>query len=528
MNILKNIAIMITMLCNFNVVASSTKPQDIIIKLQESNTKANPYLEIKNKNVLTSGFYLTPPYQFNRVTRKGGEASGLDIELVNAIAAKIGIEVQYDEVDNWKQELIDLVDGKRDIGFGATYSNDRAKFMYFSTPYRLEINSLFMLGDSVKKLEFKNTPEFLAQIRLLNFRLGVVEGSVYGDQEINEFIDNEANSDIIFKYSTNDQTFDSLLLREIDGFICDRGTGRMLSLDKSVDKHVKEIPLGSKTPVHLIFSKKTVPIGLVDHFNQIINNFKSSVEYKNIFKSYLYQILLPKSLNTNGFYIINLIGILAFAVSGLIIANKENSTLFGAFTFAILPSIVSIIFRDIMINYYNNKIIVSAFYVCFIFIFVLIGFATIKLMSHYNKYEYLNNNMTKILDNIVVACDAIGQAIFIVIGFYMAIMIGAEPIWLCGAFVTFFTASVGMILRDFMRKNKEASHRDAINYEVSILFGIIFSVFLEVIDFYPSCHKIRYASIIIIISAFLTRIILHYFKIHNSRFRNEDNISRNI
>ena len=163
MNILKNIAVIIMMLCNFNVVASSTKPQDIIIELQESNTKANPYLETKNKNVLTSGFYIMPPYQFNRVTRNGYEAGGLDIELVNAIAAKIGIEVQYDEVDNWKQELIDLVDGKRDIGFGATYSNDRAKFMYFSTPYRLEINSLFMLGDSVKKLEFKNTalPYFL-------------------------------------------------------------------------------------------------------------------------------------------------------------------------------------------------------------------------------------------------------------------------------------------------------------------------------------------------------------------------------
>ncbi len=49
--------------------------------------------------------------------------------------------------------------------------------------------------------------------------------------------------------------------------------------------------------------------------------------------------MLMQTIDSQWFYFIGVMGTIAFAVSGIAIAAKENGTLFVTFLFAMLPSV---------------------------------------------------------------------------------------------------------------------------------------------------------------------------------------------
>lgn len=175
-------------LANDNI---NTRTEGLSVK--NTNYNCNDSLD---KKILRGGWYLWEPYQFNRLTTGGYNLVGMDIELVKNIAHLVGVSIETEPV-NWQQHQQDLKDGTRDIASGATYTDARAEYVYFSVPYRYEENSLFMMNNSDKELSFKSISEFLAQVRLQNFVLGITKGFIYADPQINLFIKEEANNDII-------------------------------------------------------------------------------------------------------------------------------------------------------------------------------------------------------------------------------------------------------------------------------------------------------------------------------------------
>ena len=291
MKIFKVILLFILLLKSFTCFASETllnsvAPQPVNQKLADDQC-----LDIPDKQTLIGGWYLWQPYQFTQITSGGYKLTGMDIELSKALAQHIGIEIKFDQVD-WKQHQSDLQVGTRDIAAGATYTTERLQYAYFSLPYRSEENSLFTRNDSTKNLKFRNITEFLAQVRLQNFRLGVMNGFIYADPMLNSFISDEANKDIIFKYNNDTLSLEALIREEIDGFMADKVVGASIIIGKSVENKVIEVPLNIKSPIHFIFSKKTVPLDMVDHFNTEIKKFVGSKEYKNIVRTYVYPVLL--------------------------------------------------------------------------------------------------------------------------------------------------------------------------------------------------------------------------------------------
>lgn len=58
-----------------------------------------------------------------------------------------------------------------------------------------------------------------------------------------------------------------------------------------------------------------------------------------------------------------------------------------------------------------------------------------------------------------------------------------------------------------------------INAEVSILWGLIFSLYLDINSYNPDPTGIRNAVIMVAVGAFVTRLVAHYFKIPNIKFR---------
>ncbi|MBP9778277.1 MAG: transporter substrate-binding domain-containing protein [Rickettsiaceae bacterium] len=475
-----------------------------------------------DKKVLHGGWYLWEPYQFNKLTAGGYNLVGMDIELIKNIAHLVGVSIETEPV-NWQQHQQDLKDGIRDIASGATYTDARAEYVYFSVPYRYEENSLFMMNNSIKDLSFESISEFLAQVRLQNFVLGITKGFIYADPQINLFIKDEANNDIIVTYDNDVAALHGLIHGEIDGFISDRIVGAAAILTQKVDAHIKEVQLNIKTPIHFMFSKKSVPLELVDRFNTEIKKFSSSDEYKKIVKTYLYPVMLMQTIDSEWFYFIGVMGTIAFAVSGIAIAAKENGTLFATFLFAMLPSVGGGVMRDIIINREEVGIFLTPSYIYYILIMVLIGFSTIRLLEYYNKRASEDELVDKFWDNILVVGDALGQASFIVTGVSIAIMAKIEPIELWGPFFAFLTANGGGILRDLIRKKHEiVCLTGTLNAEIGVLWGLAFSIYLNVNSYDPNPTGIRNAVIIVVTGCFLTRLVAHYFKIINVKFRSDN------
>lgn len=467
---------------------------------------------IENQDTLIGGWYEWKPYQFKTDTINGHKLTGLDIDLTNSITKKIGIKIEYDEID-WIKHQKDLALGNIDIASGATYTDARAQYAYFSIPYRYEENSLFVLNDYDKTLNFNNIDDFLLQIRSQKFKIGVVKGYIYANSQINVFVSDAINDDIVIKYDNDREAIAALLNEEIDGMIAGRLVVAYELLQAGIAHQVHEISLNISTPVHFMLSKETVPLELVDKFNNVITEYVKSNEYYDIMKNYLYSIMLMQTVESYWFYLLGVIGTIAFAMSGIAYATKENATLFITLLFAMLPSIGGVILRDVIINRSQVGIFLTPYYIYYILAIVIFGFFILRILGYYNIDANKDRSMIHLWSQLILVGDTIGQACFIITGVTLIIMAKIEPLILWGPFLAFITAHGGCIIRDLLCKDRDV--QNSIGGENTIIWALIFSVFLTMHAYNPYGPTIQKAVAIVVIGAIATKLLVHYYKISN-------------
>ena len=86
-----------------------------------------------------------PPYE---MTTDSGDFEGIDIEVAGAIAKKLGLELQVDDMD-FDAALLAAQNGKSDMVMaGVTVTDERLKVMDFSDTYAEGIQSIIVPEDS--------------------------------------------------------------------------------------------------------------------------------------------------------------------------------------------------------------------------------------------------------------------------------------------------------------------------------------------------------------------------------------------
>ena len=86
-----------------------------------------------------------PPYE---MTTDSGDFEGIDVEVAGAIAEKLGLELQVDDMD-FDAALLAAQNGKSDIVMaGVTVTDERQKVMDFSDTYAEGIQSIIVPEDS--------------------------------------------------------------------------------------------------------------------------------------------------------------------------------------------------------------------------------------------------------------------------------------------------------------------------------------------------------------------------------------------
>ena len=174
-------------------------------------------------------------------------------------------------------------------------------------------------------------------------------------------------------------------------------------------------------------------------------------------------------------YISNLIGVIAFAASGVFKGIKHDNDIFGVTLLAIVTAVGGGITRDIMLNIIPNAIInPSDIYLAIItalVIYLPYLFFKKKIKDLMTKKEFVETSKT-----LVLICDAIGLAIFIYIGADKALSLNLNAIAV--VIMATVTAVGGGVIRDILANETPFILKEDIYDVLCVAGGYLYNYFI--------------------------------------------------
>lgn len=505
------------------------------LDIVQDDISFSEFTPLHGEKILTVGWDPWYPYEYLKIKELPSTLTGIEIELLKLFAQHAGYRLKFVS-QPWHKTLEDIKEGKIDLSIGATYSKERAQFAYFSKSYRDEEDSLYILKSKNKQYPFKTIDEFVEYIKHHPFKLGVIKGNIYPNSTLNQFIKENEKSLSLIQSETDVQNAELLLDDEIDGFIGDRisastaiwETGRM---DEVVERY-----FNLKTPIHYIFSKKSVTEKVVNDFNKVIDKIKGDAVYRNIFSWYLYPVIMVQTTEAPWFKLLDVFGTLFFSISGALIAYTLNNTLLAAIIYGFLPSMAGAILRDVIVKHKPIEVMSTPLYMLLVISTVIFVFVLVNLYDRIIRYRYsyryhdeeksnvlINKIITKLkfhLEHVLAISDAFGLSALSVFGVLTALVAKADPLWLYGPFFAFLSGAFGTVFRDILSKREHLEIVIGEIYsEISIVWGLIFSIALLHTVGSISPELVRGLIIMTVVGVFVTRLIVYYFKVPNVHFR---------
>src|SRR5215468_9975412 len=326
---------------------------------------------------LRGGWYPWDPYQYRDYRRGVPILTGFDVEIERALARIMSVEIVLPEIA-WENHLAALAAGTADIAAGATPSEARSLYAYFSKPYRTETDVLILPRGASGRYPFHTIEQMLDTFGKQKFRLGVVAGFVYADDRVNAFIADEAHRDQIVAVPSDVQNLRNLLAGVIDGFLADRITAATTAWRRHEGARIEEHRLRFSTNIHFMLSRATQTPQMLARLNDAIDELRRSGELRRIADAYAMPVLINQTLDSEWFRVLAFIGIVAFALSGVVLAYEGQYTLFGALVLAALPAVGGGIVRDLLLQREPLGIVQNPEALLTVFGTVLAGMVVIK------------------------------------------------------------------------------------------------------------------------------------------------------
>ena len=106
---------------------------------------------IKNSIIKVHNELNWPPFNYN----VNGKATGYSIDYMNLLASKVGLNVEYISGPNWNDFLDLIKDNKLDVMLNIAKTEEREKYLNFTTPYLKAVDSVFVRKEvnNLKSLE---------------------------------------------------------------------------------------------------------------------------------------------------------------------------------------------------------------------------------------------------------------------------------------------------------------------------------------------------------------------------------------
>lgn len=185
--------------------------------------------------------------------------------------------------------------------------------------------------------------------------------------------------------------------------------------------------------------------------------------------------------------IIEVLGTIAFAISGIRLASAKRFDWFGAIVIGFVTATGGGTLRDLLLDVPVFWMQASRYIWCTLFAFIIVlGFR--KYLVH--------------LNNTIFWFDCIGLGLFVVVGYEKALVLG-YPIWVCISMAT-ITGIVGGIIRDILINEVPIVFTQELYAVACILGGILFSI-LYYFDIQMLVIEVSTAVFVVVIRFFATK-----------------------
>ena len=214
--------------------------------------------------------YLTP----------GNEVSGLDIEIIRAIADENDCKLEFVQGD-WKSLLEMVEDGEVDIVAGASISPSREQYALFSDAYRSEDFVLYVRASEVA--DYGST---LQEALDSQKTFGITADYIYG-KDLDKFIEDPYYSKLFITSDFGEMNYYNLLQHRVDVFVEDPFVGAYNLNRKGLNNQIIALPVVIHSgEVHLMFSKLSTYPQQVGMFNAALSKIKKNGAYQAILDKY--------------------------------------------------------------------------------------------------------------------------------------------------------------------------------------------------------------------------------------------------
>ncbi len=226
----KSMVLLLSAICMMTVVGCSGKgeiaqetPVPTTIETTSSNQSDDnflqvnqEYIDISSANLITEGKLTVgmvidyPPFEY--YASNGGTAIGIDVDIVNAVAKHLGLEVEIKDVP-WDDALFTNIGKEYDIVCSAvTITDERLEEMIFSSSYIDNYQSVVVA---------KNSDISINSFEDLNGLKIAVQKDTVSDELMTSLMSNEDMEIELTENEVATDCFEQLKAGKIDAIVCD-------------------------------------------------------------------------------------------------------------------------------------------------------------------------------------------------------------------------------------------------------------------------------------------------------------------
>jgi polar amino acid transport system substrate-binding protein len=457
------------------------------------------------------------PYQFEELgPGDQTQLSGLDIEIMREASRRAGFRPVFLELP-WAENLRGVQDGDLNFAMAATPVEARKEWAWFSAPYRTENIALFVRRGEGLSRTGEASIDALARLLAEGHRIGVIRGYFVGP-EASALLTKEVFASQIVRVDNDARLVDALLTGAVDAILADRLATASTAWKSGALLRIEMLTgVLYQTPLSFIFSKASTSESTVEAFDRALEEMRASGQIAAITRHHLVPQLLLITMKTPWFVAFDMIGTIAFAISGVLIARRERYDIIGACVLAALPAVGGGVMRDMIVTRSPIGIIQTPMLLFLVLGTVIVG--TVLFFLHDWLFKPSTRQSPGKPDTRWVSsrkalevCDAIGLATFTIIGVMVAVEHRCEPLWLWGPLLGALTAAGGGVLRDVLRSQSDIpTLKGTIYPEIAIFWAWIYSLIIIYRGQDFALREVLLLTTGIMLAIFLTRLlVIHY------------------
>lgn len=256
-------------------IAACGKPPEKPSGEQASSTTVSQKPDACN---LLMGWDPWEPYMY---LAPGDQVSGLDIEVIKALAKEANCQLSFTQ-DDWMSLLKKIETGEVSLVAGASITEKRKEYALFSDPYRDESFVIYVRSGETDA--FKESFEGIVNA---GRKIGVTTDYIYGEQ-VSKLQDSEQYGSQFVYSAVGERNYYNLTQHNVDVIIEDPFVGAYNIKRKGLTDQIEQLDITLHSgQVHLMFSIKSVDHTIVTRFNQALKKIKQNGTYQKILNKYL-------------------------------------------------------------------------------------------------------------------------------------------------------------------------------------------------------------------------------------------------